>query len=128
VEVGSEPGEAVMAGQRAVALERGEHVEPGLRAVDHPDGHAAVERDDRAGRYPFQEVIQSKDLPPVGVVAVPGLGVHRRDRRLQLVRAERAGGEGAGHQAAGSCHPGRRSRARILDIAGPGDLGRSPGP
>ena len=63
----------------------------GLRAVDHGHGDRPPEGDQRARRYPGQQIVEREDLRPVGARDRGGLAVHRGDRGLELVRAERAG-------------------------------------
>ena len=56
----------------------------------HRDRDGVVERDHRVRRDALEQLVQGEDLRPVGVLGARRLGVHRGDRRLQLVRPEPA--------------------------------------
>jgi hypothetical protein len=88
----------VVTGELRVFGELVDQPETGLRAVAHRDGCRPVERDD--GRRPQREepVVQRHDLRPVGVVRGVRLGMHGRDRGLDLIRPRRAEGERATEQ------------------------------
>jgi hypothetical protein len=66
-----------------------EQVEPGLWALvlGHRDG--TVQRHHRVRRDPFQQLVESQDLRPVGVLGARRLGMDRSDGGLQLVRPDR---------------------------------------
>ena len=78
-----------------VLVQPGEHGQPGARALGHPDGDRAVERDHRVRRGLLEQCVQRGDLRPVGRRRGGRLGVDGRDRGLQLVGAERSAGERA---------------------------------
>ena len=96
--MGADRVEAVVAGEGGVGLGGLQLAEGGLRAVDHGDGHDAVELDHRAGGEAVQVLVESQDLLPVGVLAGGGLVVDGGDGRLELVGADRGGGQGPGDQ------------------------------
>ena len=83
--------EAVVAGQAIVAVQRGQQLQPGPRALDHRDRHGVVERDHRVGRDRARAARRGRGS---AASRCPRRGrrlvVDRGDRRLQLVRAERA--------------------------------------
>lgn len=82
----------------SIEPDRFEGSEPGLRARQLGDGDRPVERDD-VGRLDCGEVIvQCDDLSPVGGVGRCCVGVHRRDRRLDLERARRVAAQAGAHQ------------------------------
>jgi hypothetical protein len=81
-----------------VRVECSELRESGPRPVHHRDRDGAVERHDRAGIDPREHVVEREDLRPVGLGARGRLIVHRGNRRLQLVLADRCGAEGAADQ------------------------------
>ena len=61
---------------------------------DHADGDGVVERDDRVVVQAEQDAVEGGDLAPVGRLGALRLIVDGRDRRLELVRPDRARGEG----------------------------------
>jgi hypothetical protein len=76
----------VIAGELTFPVEA---IDPGqalLRAARHRQGHRRVELDHGARLLVQQAGVERRDLLPVGGLRMPGLGVERGDRRLQLVR------------------------------------------
>src|SRR5262249_44686979 len=64
---------------RYVPVDRGQRREPGGCAVRLPDGHRAVQPDDRRVAEPEQLVVPLDDLDPVGVLDPRRVGVERGD-------------------------------------------------
>ena len=108
--------EAVVAGQRLV--EGLEQCEAGRRAVDHRRRHRAVERHHRVAGHPFQQPVEGEDLRPVRLVGGLRLVVHRRDRGLQLVFADRPLGSAADTSATPSAISALSHRARSCSASG----------
>jgi hypothetical protein len=77
--------------RRRLGEQRLDQAPPGGGAVHHRDGHRPVERDRVTRRHPVEHGVQLRDLRPVGPLRGGGVGVHGRDRRLQLVAADRPG-------------------------------------
>src|SRR2546427_762652 len=67
--------------------------EPGLWTLAHGDGDDAIEGDHWSGRAAAEQLVQTKDLTPVGVLVTGRLVVNRGDRGLELVRTDRRAGE-----------------------------------
>jgi hypothetical protein len=97
----------VVPGQRPGALELGDQLEPGGRAIGHRHRDRPVELDDGRGRQVGEPSVQAGDLGPVGLGGVGGSRVARRDGRLQLVVARAVVVQGAVEQA-----------EPLLDLAG----------
>ena len=79
--------------QQVVALElaglgqRVDERESRARSLHHRHRRRAVERHDRRGLHPLEQLVEAHDLRPVGVLGARRLTVQRRDRRLQRERA-----------------------------------------
>src|ERR1700674_3985782 len=69
----------------AIELEAVDERECRIRSLDLGDGDGAVERDDRARGDRLELVVELQDLPPVRRGRISCVGVHRVDRRLDLV-------------------------------------------
>ena len=75
--------------QQIAALEDGvDERQTRRRAVAHRHRDRAVQLDHRGGVRSRQHVVEADDLRPVGRGGGRRLGVHRRDRRLNRVRAD----------------------------------------
>src|SRR5258706_395576 len=87
----AEPAEQIGADrvEEVVAVQvRGQvvhHHERGRRPVDFGQRDGAVERDDGAGTYGEQLVVELQYLRPVGTSDRPGVGMNRVDRCLNLI-------------------------------------------
>jgi hypothetical protein len=68
--------------------------EAGPGPGDHADRDCVVECDDRVVVEAEQDAVEGGDLAPVGRFGVLRLIVDSRDRRLELVRPDRATGKG----------------------------------
>ena len=89
LQLGARGGEQVIAVELAALVELIHELETALERTRHRDRHRAVERDHRRGMHARQDPVERGDLNPVGVGGRARLGVHRRDRRLEHVRAGR---------------------------------------
>ena len=58
--------------------------------MHHRDGDRVVERHHRVVRHPLEQAVERQDLRPVRVLGARRLVVHGGNRRLQLIRADRA--------------------------------------
>ena len=76
--------------QGGLVEQRREHGQRGVRPARLAHGDRVVEGDDRTGRQVGEHAVEDLDLGPVGGGRGAGLGVHGRDGRLELVRADRA--------------------------------------
>ena len=87
-------------------------------AVDLGHRHRVVERHRRTGRQLVQHPVEHLDLRPVGGLGVGGLGMDGRDRRLQLVRADRPRGRVASTSRTPSRDRGGSHRVRSCSASG----------
>ena len=87
----------VVVGELAGRHDRVDHREPGLRPVHHRQRDRAVQPDHRPRQRLLEQAVQRHDLRPVGRLVGGCLRVQRGDRRLDLVRPDRAGAQRALH-------------------------------
>ena len=90
--------EAIVAGHPRIIVERLHELESRGWTMHHRRRNRSAERDHRIVGHPLEQAIQREDLGPVRVLDPRRLVVNRRDRRLQLIRADRPLGQRAGNQ------------------------------
>ena len=66
---------------------------PAAGPLDHAHGDGLVERDDRVAGDPLEELVQRRDVRPVGGGCVGGSVVHGGDRGLELVLPHATGAD-----------------------------------
>jgi hypothetical protein len=98
-EVAADGVEAAVSLGPGVGAEALEQFEPGLGPGDHAHGDGMVQRDDRVVVKAEQEAVEGNDLRPVGRLGALRFIVERGDRRLELVRANRAMFEGGRNES-----------------------------
>ena len=85
--MGAHGRQTVVVAQRLV--ERLQQLQSRARTVDHRDRDGSVERDHRPPRDALEDLVDGKDLPPVGLPRAWRLVVDRGDRGLKLIGASR---------------------------------------
>jgi hypothetical protein len=80
---------AVAGRQAAVLLHLGQQLEAGLRAFEHRERDRAVQCEDGVGGDLLEQLVQCRDLAPVGLGRARRFGVDGRDCGLELERADR---------------------------------------
>ena len=97
-QVGPRRVSEVVVGEVAAIQDILDQDQPGLRSVSHRNRHGAVQLDHGRRDQAYQQVVEADDLRPVRSGDAWRLRVHRRDGRLDGVRAEPAGRQRPPHQ------------------------------
>ena len=87
-----------------------------LGAVAHGDRHGPVQRHDRRGIDPEQDIVQRHDLGPVGLCGAGRFGMRRRDGGLQDVGADPAPVVELNRAAAVAMRDGPLAGLTLIDV------------
>ena len=79
----------------ATAHQRIDERQTGGRTIAHRNRRRPIERADRRGFEPKQDVVEAHDLSPVGLCRARRFTVHGRNRRLNDIRPDPPAREGA---------------------------------